>query len=104
MKKNDIVKKIASRLYLSQAECEMVLDAFADVVKEAFENGETKVRIRDFITFEVSEYRARKGYNPYTGKSEDFAPSRTVKCSVGKTIKEAVKRSATDEYTEILQP
>lgn len=90
MRKNDIIKEISNRLDLPKLECEKVMDAFSDIVKEALVNGE-KVMIRDFLTFEVSEHKARKGYNPHTGKTEEYAPVRTVKCRVGKNIKDAVK-------------
>ena len=90
MRKNDIIKEISNRLDLPKTECEKFMETFADVVKEALINGE-RVMIRDFISFELSEHKARKGYNPHTGKLEEYDPVRTVKCKVGKNIKDAVK-------------
>ena len=98
MKKNDITKEISNRLEIPKVECELVIDTFADIIKEALANGD-KIIIRDFLTFEISEYKARKGYNPYTGETEEYAPTRTVKCKVGKAIKEAV-RGTTNESIE----
>ena len=90
MKKNDLVKEICSRTGLPKVECEKVLDTFQSVVRDALVGGDS-VMIRDFLSFELSQLKARKGYNPQTGKMEDYKSVRTVKCKVGKSIKEAVK-------------
>ncbi len=90
MKRNEIVKEMSERLNLPKMECDMMLDTFAEIVKEALADGK-KVIIRDFLTFEISERKERNGYNPYTGEVEKFSPVRSVNCRVGKNIKEAVK-------------
>lgn len=89
MKKNEIIIEIAERLDLPKVECEKVLDTFADVVKEALVDGD-KVTIKGFLTFETSECKARKGYNPMTGKEQYFDSVKTVRCKVGKPIKDAI--------------
>lgn len=89
MKKNDLVKEIANRLNLPKVECEKVIDTMADVITDALIKGD-KVVIRGFLSFETSELKSREGYNPTTGKMETFKPSKTVKCKVGKPIKEAI--------------
>lgn len=89
MKKNDVIKEIASRLNLPKLECEKVIETFADVVTEALVDGD-KVIIKGFISFETSECKERNGYNPQTGKSQHFDSVKTVKCKVGKPIKDAV--------------
>ena len=90
MKKNELVKEISRRIGIPKTECDKVIDAFADVVKDTLADGEN-IKIRDFITFEISEYKGRKGYNPYTSETEVYDPVRVVKCKVGKNIKNAVK-------------
>lgn len=89
MKKGEIVKEISKRLSLPRVECERVIETFADVVADALANGEN-VSIRGFLSFEISEYKQREGYNPTTGEMECFKPTRTVRCKVGKPIKQAI--------------
>lgn len=89
MKKNDLVKEIAKRLDLPKVECEKVIDTMAEVITDALIDGD-KVSIRGFLSFETSELKAREGYNPMSKKMETFEPTRTVKCKVGKPIKEAI--------------
>ena len=91
MKKNDVVLEIAKRLDLPKIECEKVIETFADVVKEALSDGD-KVTIRGFITFEISEYKAREGYNPMTGNMEHFSPVKKVRCKIGQPIKDAINK------------
>ena len=89
MKKNEIVKEISKRLGLPKIECEAVIETFGDVVKDALVKGE-KVSIRGFVSFEVTEFKGRDGYNPMTGKKEYYEPVKKVKCKIGKPIKEAI--------------
>ena len=90
MKKNEIAKEISRRLGIPKIECDKVIETLAEVVKDALANGEN-VKIRDFVNFEIHEYKARNGYNPFTGEKEKYAPIRVVKCKAGKNIKNAVK-------------
>lgn len=89
MKRNDLVSEIAKRLKLPKIECDKVIDALADIITEQLINGD-KVVIRGFLTFETSECKAREGYNPQTGKVQHYSSVKTVKCKVGKPIKDAV--------------
>lgn len=89
MRKNDLVKEIAERLKLPKHQCDQVIDTLAEIVTERLQNGE-KVIVRGFVTFEVSERKARDGYNPTTGKIEHYEPVKSVKCKVGKPIKDAI--------------
>lgn len=90
MKKNDLVLEISKRVGIPKYECDKVIDAFCEVVKDALADGD-KIIIRGFLSFEISECKARNGYNPKTGKAEHFDAVRTVKCKVGKPIKDAVR-------------
>lgn len=90
MKKSEITKEISRRLGIPKNECDKVVETLSEVIKDALANGEN-VKIRDFVNFEIHEHKARKGYNPYTGETENYAPVRVVKCKIGKNIKNAVK-------------
>lgn len=98
MRKNDITKEISQRLNMPKYDCDRVIETFAEVVRDAIARGE-KIKIRDFITFEISNYKARQGYNPSTGETMDLAPTRTVKCKVGKMIRDAVKEVDDESIT-----
>jgi len=96
MKKNEVVNEIAKRSGLPKAECDKVIDLFVDVIKDALVEGD-RVIIRGFLTFEVSEYRARDGYNPQTGRTQRYGSVKTVKCKVGKPIKDAINGISDEE-------
>lgn len=90
-KKNEVVTEISKRLGLSKVECERVIETFADVVKDYLVDGHS-IKIRGFITFDIYELKEREGYNPITGEMEYFEPVKTVRCKIGKPIKEAINK------------
>lgn len=91
MGKSEVISEISKRLKLPKVECEKVIDTFAEVITEALSNGD-KVMIKGFLSFEISERKEREGYNPITGDTQTFEKVKTVKCKVGKPIKDAVNR------------
>lgn len=89
MGKNEILTNIANSTGLPKDSCELVINRFAEEVKEALTNGD-KVMLKDFISFEVTERPERKGRNPHTNEVVTFPAVKSVKCKVGKAIKDAV--------------
>lgn len=90
MNKSELIKQIADRAELSQAEAGDALDALCATVIDTLSRGE-EVAIIGFGTFKVSQRAERKGCNPRTGEELLIPASRAPKFSAGKALKDAVK-------------
>ncbi|RKW32684.1 MAG: HU family DNA-binding protein [Kingella sp. (in: b-proteobacteria)] len=90
MNKSELIKQIADRAELSQAEAGDALDALCATVIDTLLRGE-EVAIIGFGTFKVSQRAERKGRNPRTGEELLIPASRAPKFSAGKALKDAVK-------------
>lgn len=89
MTKSDIIDNIANKTKISKTNCEAVIDAFLDGVKNYLISGE-KITIKGFMSFETGERNERSGRNPKTGEIITFPAIKTVKCKVSKAIKDAI--------------
>ena len=91
MNKTELVKKIAEKAEISQAQAKSVLEATLESVKEALQGGDS-VQLIGFGTFSSSKRAARKGRNPQTGKEIKIAASVQPKFKAGKAFKDAVNK------------
>lgn len=82
MNKTELVKKIAEKAEISQAQAKSVLEATLESVKEALKGGES-VQLIGFGTFSVSERAARTGKNPRTGEKIQIAAKKIAKFKAG---------------------
>lgn len=89
MGRNELITNISQKTGITKVDCEKMLDAFADSVKEALVDGD-KIIIKGFMSMEVAERAERSGRNPKTGKVDIFPAVKTVKCKIAKAIKDAV--------------
>ena len=89
MGRNELITNISQKTGITKVDCEKMLDAFADSVKEALVDGD-KIIIKGFMSMEVAERAERSGRNPKTGKVDIFPAVNTVKCKIAKAIKDAV--------------
>ena len=90
MHKTDLIKEIANHASLSQKDAGNALEAFLKIVSKALKKGDS-VTLIGFGTFKVVKTAARKGRNPQTGKEITIKPSKRVKFSAGKSLKDSVK-------------
>jgi len=90
MHKTDLIKEIANLTGLSQKDAAASLEAFLKTVTKFLKKGEV-VTLIGFGTFKVVKTAARKGRNPQTGKEIQIKPSKRVKFSAGKALKDSVK-------------
>ena len=90
MNKMDVVKAVASRADLSQADADRAVNAFIDAVADALTRGE-KVTVTGFGTFEVRDRAARMGRNPQTGAPLHIPATKTPAFKAGKGLKDAVR-------------
>jgi DNA-binding protein HU-beta len=82
MNKTELVKKIAEKAQVSQAEAKTVLEATLESVKDALKAGDS-VQLIGFGTFSVSERAARTGKNPRTGEKINIAAKKVAKFKAG---------------------
>ena len=89
MNKSELVKQIAERAGLTQAQATTALQAFETSVIDELTNG-GEVALIGFGTFKVAERAARTGRNPQTGAEIQIAASKVPSFKAGKALKEAV--------------
>lgn len=89
MGRNELITNISQKTGITKVDCEKMLDAFTDTVKDSLVNGD-KIIIKGFMSMEVTERTERSGRNPKTGKVDIFPAVKTVKCKIAKAIKDAV--------------
>ena len=89
MGKNEIISEMSLETGMTKVDCEKMLDSFAGIVKRGLVNGD-KILIKGFIGFEVSERQKRKGRNPNTGEVITFPATKSIKCKLSQSIKDAV--------------
>ena len=82
MNKTELVKKIAEKAEISQAQAKSVLEDTLESVKEALQGGDS-VQLIGFGTFSVSERAARTGKNPRTGEQIQIAAKKIAKFKAG---------------------
>ncbi|MBQ0074193.1 MAG: HU family DNA-binding protein [Prevotella sp.] len=82
MNKTELVKKIAEKAGLSQADSKKALEATLESVKEALAANES-VSLIGFGTFSATERPARQGKNPRTGEVIQIAAKKVAKFKAG---------------------
>lgn len=89
MNKSDLIKQIAERAGLTQAQATTALQAFETTVIDELANGR-EVALIGFGIFKVTDRAARTGRNPQTGAEIQIAASKVPSFKAGKALKEAV--------------
>jgi DNA-binding protein HU-beta len=88
MNKTELVREIASRIDMSQKDTALVLDTFADVVKEFVSKGED-VKLTGFMNFEKKHVPAKSGVSKIGGveKSWTTEPKDEISVKLSKSYK-----------------
>ncbi len=89
MNKGELAEAIATQANMSKSNAQGVVDAFADAVTSALQNGD-KVTLTGFGTFSVSQRAARKARNPKTGEEIMVAATTVPKFKAGAGLKASV--------------
>ena len=89
MTKTELVKAIAAKADLTNAQSAKALDAFIEAVTEALKAGE-KLSLVGFGTFEVKDVPAKEGINPATGEKIKIAASKKPVLKFGKAYKDTI--------------
>lgn len=101
MGKNELITNISKITGVEKDICESVLDGFASEVTLALTRGE-KVMMKGFMSFEVGVRNERDARNPRTGEVEHFPAVKTIKCRMGKRVKEAVNGRIGDDLDGLI--
>ncbi len=90
MNKGDLIKLVAEKANLTQAQASDAMNAAIEGISNALKNDD-KVSFIGFGTFSTSQRKARKGKNPATGKEIEIPAMKLVKFKPGKALKDLVK-------------
>lgn len=85
MNKAELIKKIAEKAEVSQAEATKALDAFLSAVTETLQSGDD-VNLSKFGKFSVKERKARTGRNPKTGESVEISEGKRLSFKPSKEL------------------
>ncbi len=89
MRKQDLVKEIASKSNMSPRQVQTVVDATFDAIRDAMSRGE-KVTLTGFGSFEVAQRNEREGRNPRTGERITIGARRSPQFRPGSELERAV--------------
>jgi DNA-binding protein HU-beta len=90
MNKKQLAGKVASKMDLSKAEAERIIDSTLNSISEAMVAGD-KVRLVGFGNFVVRKRKGRVGRNPQTGEKITIGESKSPAFVPGINLKKAVK-------------
>ena len=92
--KKDIISNIAEDSHLTKKDITEVVDLALTQIFEGLSEGKT-VDLAGFGKFEITERKAREGFNPLTKEKIQIEASKSVKFKVAKALKEAVNPDMT---------
>ncbi|MEA3492827.1 MAG: HU family DNA-binding protein [Candidatus Margulisiibacteriota bacterium] len=90
MNKKQLAGKVGSKVGITKAQAERVIDAVTGLISEALVKGE-KVRLVGFGNFLVRGRKGRIGRNPQTGEKITIGESKAPAFVPGINLKKAVK-------------
>lgn len=93
MQKTELIKAIADKTGHSQKAVGEMVNAMMEIITATLKDGK-KVTLTGFGTFEVREKKARTGTNPTTGQKIQIPAGKSIKFSVGATLKTEVTGKA----------
>ena len=89
MNKSELVDAVAHKAEVTKKQAEMVISTTIETIMEAVD-GEDKVTLVGFGSFESRERKAREGRNPKTNEKMHIPATKVPAFSAGKKFKEAV--------------
>ena len=90
MNKKQLAGKVGSKMKITKAKAERIIDAALDSIAEALVAGE-KVRLVGFGNFLVRKRKGRIGRNPQSGEKITIGESKAPAFVPGINLKKAVK-------------
>ncbi len=89
MNKADLVKIVAEKTGLTQADTGKAINAFLETIEDALKKKE-RVAFVGFGTFKVAYRKGKKGRNPRTKEEIEIPPRNVVRFIPGKKLKEEI--------------
>ncbi len=89
MNKLEIIRSLSKKSSISQKDCKLVLDKFAELVADSLRDGES-ISLFGFGKFDVKFKNARKTYNPITKSNIIIPASKVPVFRAGKNLKQAI--------------
>lgn len=90
MKKQDFIREVAAKAWLSQDAVSKVLTAQIGIITDQLKNG-SEVNITWFGAFKVATRAARNGVNPRTWQPIQIPTMNSPVFRAGKTFKESIR-------------
>ena len=90
--RTELIDALALKLGVSKAQAERILNSFVETITEKLVAGQ-EINITGFGSFRPVTRSARDGINPKTRGKMKIPASKSVGFKVGKTLKEAVRKS-----------
>ncbi len=87
--RKELIAAVAGKARVAEADTDKVLAAFQDVVFDVVADGQDKLSLPGFLTFEQGARAAREGRNPATGETIQIAAAKTMKVTAGSKLKAA---------------
>lgn len=87
MNKKELIDHIAQETGLSKTKAREAVDALIEAIQDRLGAGE-KVTLPGFGTFRVTERPARRGRNPATGEEIHIRPSRGIRFTAAKQLRD----------------
>ena len=89
MNKRELIDAVAEQTGVSKEDVGAVIDGLFAEVSKVVAQGEEKVTITGFVSFERVERKARRGFNPQSGEPIAIPGSATVRVTAGQALKRA---------------
>lgn len=90
METNKILERIKKELKISDKRYKQIYDKIFRGIAESLIKGE-KVKIRNFGTFKITNYKERNGRNPKTGESIRIPAKKVIKLNVAKELRNEIQ-------------
>lgn len=91
MTKTELIKAIAAKAELTNAQSAKALDAFIAALSEALKAGE-KIALTGFGTFEAKDVPAKDAKNPFTGETVHVPASKKPVLKFSKAYKDELNK------------
>lgn len=92
MNKEKLVENVATKTGLTKKESRTAINATLESISEALINGEDRVQLIGFGTFQLRERKAHKGRNPQTGKEITIPTKQVVSFKPSTNLRKGVNK------------
>ncbi len=93
MRKQDLIREVASEAGLSEAQATKAVNAMLDAIQNGLAKND-EVQLSGFGSFKVVERASREGRNPRTGETMQIAARRSPTFKPGTQLKRSVEGAA----------